>query len=104
MTVDRLLNACRPLNALLQSGPQPGLSAMRAFASSVLAISRLGIKDVPDELGLEFHRQAAEGRAERWREIAQSLRADGTPEDLAREQPASTPARRGAPLRRRIAH
>jgi hypothetical protein len=85
MTVDRLLNACRPLSALLQSGHQPGLSAMRAFASSVLAISKLRLTDVPAELGLEFHRQAAEARAARWKTIAESLRADGTGQELVRE-------------------
>ena len=85
MTVDRLLNACRPLSALLQSGHQPGLSAMRAFASSVLAISKLRLRDVPAELGLEFHREAAEARAEHWKTIAESLRADGTGHDLGRE-------------------
>lgn len=84
MTGDRLLNACRPLNALLQSGHQPGLSAMRAFASSVLAISRLGLRNVPSELDLEAHRPAAERRAAQWREIAESLRADATGQDLAR--------------------
>jgi hypothetical protein len=83
MTVDRLLNASRPLQALLQSGHQPGLSAMRAFASSVLAISQLGLRNVPGELDLELYRGPAQRRAGRWREIAGSLRADGTGQELA---------------------
>jgi hypothetical protein len=41
MTVDRLLNASGALNVLLDSGHQPGLASMRAFASSLLAIARL---------------------------------------------------------------
>jgi hypothetical protein len=84
MTADRLLGASRPLSALLQSGHQPGLSAMRAFASSVLAISRLGLRNVPAELDLDLHAPAAERRAQEWRAIAESLRAGGTGQDLAR--------------------
>lgn len=83
MTVDRLLNACRPLSALLQSGHQPGLSAMRAFASSVLAVSRLGLRDVPGELDLKAYRGAAEERAGHWQEIAEALVEDATGKDLA---------------------
>lgn len=83
MTVDRLLIASRPLNALLQSGHRPGLSAMKAFASSVLAISRLGLRNVPGELNLDLC-QPAERGATRWRDIAESLSADGTGQDLVR--------------------
>ena len=84
MTEDLLVRSCSPLNALLQSGHRPGLSSMLAFASSVLAISRLGLRDVPRELQWQFYREAAEVRAKRWREIADSLMNDGTGRDLAR--------------------
>jgi hypothetical protein len=85
MTVDRLLSSCRPLNALLQSGHQPGLSLLSgAFVSSVLAISRLGLTNVPTGLGLEFHRDEAEAGAVRWQEIAESLQKDGTGLNLVR--------------------
>jgi dynamin family protein len=83
MTVDRLLEASRPLSALLQSGHQPGLSSMRAFASSVLAISRLGLPNAPEELHLADHREVAERRAAQWQKIAEALRADGTGLELA---------------------
>jgi hypothetical protein len=83
MTVDRLLEASRPLSALLQSGHQPGLSSMRAFVSSVLAISRLGLPSAPEELHLADHHQVAERRAAQWQKIAEALRADGTGLELA---------------------
>jgi len=85
LTMDQLVTACRPLNALLQSGHQPGLSLLGgAFASSVLAISRLGLSNVPGDLGLEFRRPAAEAGAEHWNEIAAALRRGGTGQDLVR--------------------
>jgi Dynamin family len=84
LTVDQLINVCRPLNALLQSGHQPGMSLLGGtFASSVLAISRLGL-NAPPGLGLEFRRPEAEAGAERWREVANSLRRGGTGRDLVR--------------------
>lgn len=85
LTVDQLVTACRPLSALLQAGHQPGLSLLGgAFVSSVLAISRLGLANVPADLGLEFRGPAAEAGAERWKEIAESLRRGGTGQDLVR--------------------
>ena len=85
MTKDRLVSACRPLNALLQSGHQPGLSLLQgAFVSSILAITRLNMGNLPSGLGLEYRRQAAEAGAERWREIAELLRQGGTGQDLVR--------------------
>jgi hypothetical protein len=85
LTVDQLVSACRPLNALLQAGHQPGLSLLGgAFASSVLAISRLGLTNVPGGLGLEFRRQEAEAGAERWKQVAALLLRGGTGQDLVR--------------------
>ena len=83
VTVDGLLTACRPLAALLDSGHQPGLAAMRAFVSSVLAIARLGLGPVPPDLDLERYRRQAEQDAEAWREIALSLRANAAGGELA---------------------
>jgi hypothetical protein len=57
---------------------------MLAFVSSVLAVSRLGLQNAPPELQMQFQREAAEARAGRWREIADSLINDGTGRDLAR--------------------
>jgi hypothetical protein len=78
MTMDRLLNASGALNVLLDSGHQPGLSAMRAFASSLLAIARLGLNPVPAELDVEGLSGSAERGAQVWLEIAESLRSGGT--------------------------
>jgi hypothetical protein len=83
VTVDGLLTACRPLAALLESGHQPGLAAMRAFVSSVLAITRLGLGPVPADLDVERYRGQAGQDAEAWREIAVSLRANAAGGELA---------------------
>lgn len=81
LTVDGLLTTCPPLAALLDSGHQPGLTAMRAFASSVLAVSRLGLRPVPDNL--DRYRKQAEDDATVWRTIAESLRASASSTELA---------------------
>jgi hypothetical protein len=83
VTLESLLTTCRPLAALLDSGHQPGLAAMRAFVSSVLAIVRLGQQPVPVDLDMERYRHQAEKDARVWRQIADSLLASPAGGELA---------------------
>ena len=83
LTEDRLVSASPLLNALMQSGHQPGISAMRAFVSSVLAISRRGMTDIPGDLQFEYYRPGAEAKAAAWQRIAESLAEAATGRDLA---------------------
>jgi hypothetical protein len=56
---------------------------MRAFASSVLAIARRGLKNIPSDLEFEFNRPGAEAKAEIWKRLAESLEASATGRGLA---------------------
>jgi len=83
VTLDGLLTACRPLAALLDSGHQPGLAAMRAFVSSVLAIAKLNLGPVPADLDIGRYRDQAQSDAKAWRTIANSLLANAAGGELA---------------------